>query len=773
MLKKNSVLKFIDIGLLVGLVLIIVGRCQISESMTLGFDSPGMSSNTYTASGETTTLVVMAGLTMTALAIWVISRIISGTLYWRKTAMVVPLVLIGIASIISTAAASNKHEAMVGSLSLLSFLVVGILMVQLLDRSWKVKFLLAGIVATAVTSTYTCWEQYSYEIPVVQSDYEKSPEKFIEMTKIQTPFQAWQYVGRIKSGDVHGFFTVSNTTASFFILAIAAGAALLACRWSNVNKEKLPGFILAGLVAAVPLFGMALTKSKGGIAAWLVGVVLVGLLLLGRKIFIKHWKKSLIAFSLIVIFGIGSVIHYGNQNGRLPGNSMLLRWQYWTGATEIFKDNWLSGTGANNFGRHYTMYKTASAPEVVQDPHCVGLSIGCQWGIIGLIGFVWLIIAMAIKISRPTIKEICQDNENIPQGAVFALGIILAIGAMIIRIVNSSLGNLNPAELSSYYLIKMIIPAAIWLGSFILFYLGCNTNDTNKFNPAVMILSSGLVAFLIHNSIDMAFFVPGVGYCAFALLAAMLCMKSESYTKIVFNRNRKILLSFIAGATAIVMWVMFIGPVCLSQNKMNEMRTAQSYDDAMAMLQGANDIWSYDPMANYYASQLQMNRWMETGQIDYMEKSWQSAQRAIDCDKLKSKFYQQQLNLMTIGLSKKEFKDRHEDFYQRAKKLLEILIGQYPTNSTTLIEYAKLLLNHNDSLEFRDKENEKIAMDAIEKALQYENEFLDLQQQMYPERTRKDGLIQHKELVPDFTKLVNRLDYRDIQWAMDKRVTIE
>ena len=55
-------------------------------------------------------------------------------------------------------------------------------------------------------------------------------------------------------------------------------------------------------------------------------------------------------------------------------------------------DHPLTGVGPGNFACIYHQYKPPSAPETVSDPHCFVLSILTQYGPLGLLGFLAIIL---------------------------------------------------------------------------------------------------------------------------------------------------------------------------------------------------------------------------------------------------------------------------------------------------------------------------------------------------------------------------------------------
>jgi energy-coupling factor transporter transmembrane protein EcfT len=115
------------------------------------------------------------------------------------------------------------------------------------------------------------------------------------------------------------------------------------------------------------LSGLFLTQSKGGIGAFMLGVILLVLLLIfGKKIWKRRRVVGIVAL-LVIVAGTGLVIAHGLHHGRLPGGtSMLVRWQYWESTAQMIRDHIFTGGGGGNYPEFYTHYKTPEASETVQ-----------------------------------------------------------------------------------------------------------------------------------------------------------------------------------------------------------------------------------------------------------------------------------------------------------------------------------------------------------------------------------------------------------------------
>ncbi len=425
---QNSSLFNVDNILLLICAVIVAGRSQINESFPLQLhiiSSPF--GNIVLAQGETTIMALMAGVIAACGFMWFVRRCWVGPISLRTTCLTGPFALLVISGVIASSVASNKHDAVVAMFNLLSAMLLAILLIQLLDKPWKQRLLLAVIAAVGVTAAWRCWEQYHYELDITIQSVEKNPLKILTEQHLEPgSYEAKQFLARVKSRDIGGFFAISNTQASFFILSIAATAGLLLplllslssrlsqLSLSSLSLRKLNGcvssryiFYIVVLILALlaQLFGLFLTDSKGGIASCLSGLLLMGVLVLAGDYLRRHWRV-VVVFTIIAVTMVCMVVAiYGLRHNRLPGNSMWLRWQYWRATASMIAEHWFVGVGPHNFGEYYPRYMNPAAPEIVKDPHSFPLAIWSQWGVMGFLAFMWAIAAVFIFISHPFARK--------------------------------------------------------------------------------------------------------------------------------------------------------------------------------------------------------------------------------------------------------------------------------------------------------------------------------------------------------------------------------
>ena len=743
---SGGLFSVIDNILLLACGIVIATRCQISE--TLPVEAPGLSGAGELSHAGAAVMVIFAGAIMATTCIWLSVRLFRGAIRWRRTSLGWPLVLMAAAGAVSTTFASNKYTALVGTVNLLSQMVLAMLLVQLLNRRWKQRLLLGVLAAAGVTMAYRCWEQYHYELPELVQEYEKNPEKIlIEQGFEPGSYPARQYAARLKSQDVGGYFLISNTAAAFFILSIMATlAVLLDMPIRNLSTRQQYLLIGVVLVLLAQIAGLLITRSKGGIGGWAAAMILLLVLWAGRKILGRFWRATIITAGVLTIAVMSAMVWYGMQHGRLPTLSLWVRWQYWQAGGAMIADHWLCGVGAENFGTHYTYYMQAAAPEVVKDPHSLPLALWSQWGLLGLIGFVWALPAVAVRLVRPRLFSSSADiapagSSGTPRHWWFT-GLVLIIATVFIRWLVSDLSQLNPTEVISIFVIFFLIPAVIWMTAFVLTQAWGQPGEES--HPAdekdrcraivPLVLGCGLLGFLLHNSIDFAIFQPGPGTCFFAMIAAALAIRQQEADGVFIHVARRfparlgILLVIIATVVGLSVLATRAGSAEYFMSQARE-------DFLLAETWARQAAWAnrWDPGPCYWAGRRWQWRWYQSQRQDAaaFEQARQWLQRARERDPAHFRYYRQ-LSELYLAAAEQAEGDRKIEYLAQARLFGEQALERYPIKSELLIHMGRLLMDYGELLKWDDWHQE--ALDLFEKALAGEQAFMDQQRQMYPGR---------------------------------------
>jgi len=176
-------------------------------------------------------------------------------------------------------------------------------------------------------------------------------------------------------GRLRAFYLSPNHLAMYLSPILILSFYLYGCLKKDIYK------ILLFIVHCSLFIVIYLTYSYG---AWLgILAALVFILI------IKKNKKMALVFFLMAIL----VLFLQMSSPKLPAlKSRLIIWQ---SAGEIIKDHPLIGVGPGMFQKYYLDYQAKFSPYLewaVPQPHNIFLAFWLQTGLIGLIGFIWLLM---------------------------------------------------------------------------------------------------------------------------------------------------------------------------------------------------------------------------------------------------------------------------------------------------------------------------------------------------------------------------------------------
>ncbi len=521
-------------AILLGLCLCILAlRVTYTEAPTVQ-----MSSMLPANLADTLYSLTVSSLLIFAFVFWLVVRVYRGRLAYHVTGMEFGLTLFVLAAAIAAAGASDKRAAINQTLMLLGPLFAALLLAQILNTDLRVRLVLAVIVGLGVVSAYQCAEQRFVSNRATIEQYEQDPKMLLDPLGIEPgTFPHFLFEHRLYSQGIRGHFTTSNSAASFSVLASFAALVLLLRRRADrkAHPEELPPSLLPALAAVMALTGLLLTKSKGGILAFIVGLALFAWLLAFRRQLATHRRLAFAVVVPLVLLVAGTsgyvAVRYGLQHGSLPGgNSMLVRWQYWAASAQMYADHAWTGVGLGNFSNYYTHYKPAPALESVSDPHNVLLSLLTQCGPLGLLGFLAMVFVPLWRVAVPAGEVPLSESEGSPQpfrrpalGVLFVvLGSLLVLRPMLIPTTSSGIMEVFLYEVITLY----VAPAAAFLIGFVLIVapLEPTLPSPSPFSRTILsaAMSSAVLAVLLHNLVDFAIFEPGVWMTFWVTIACLV-----------------------------------------------------------------------------------------------------------------------------------------------------------------------------------------------------------------------------------------------------------
>jgi len=526
-------------AILLGLCLCVLAlRVTYTEAPTVQ-----MSSLLPTNLADTLYSLTVSSLLIFAFLFWLAVRVYRGRFAYHVTGMEFGLVLFVLAAAIAAVGASDKRAAINQTLMLLGPLFAALLLVQILNTDLRVRLALAVVVGLGVVSAYQCAEQLFVSNRITIEQYEENPKSLLEPLGIEPgTFQQFLFEHRLYSRGIRGHFTTSNSAASFSILASFAALVLLLRRRADrkAHPDKLSPSLLPVCAAIMVIAGLLLTKSKGGILAFAAGLTLFAGLLALRRQLVAHRRlvlAVLVPLVLLLSSLVGYVmVSYGLKHGSLPGgNSMLVRWQYWTASARMYADHPWTGTGLGNFSNHYPHYKPAPALESVSDPHNIVLSLMTQCGPLGLLGFFAMIFVPLWRLVTRAGEGLLADSEHSPspfrKPAMLMLFVVWG-SLMVLRPILIPTTSGGGVEILLYEIIALYIaPAAAFLIGFVLITapLEQTLPPPSRLGRTILpaAITSAILAVLLHNLIDFAIFEPGVWMTFWVAMACLVAANSQ------------------------------------------------------------------------------------------------------------------------------------------------------------------------------------------------------------------------------------------------------
>ena len=196
-------------------------------------------------------------------------------------------------------------------------------------------------------------------------------------------------------GRLAAFYLSPNHLAMWLSPGIVAGMGLWFCAKNNWQKFFL--FLVSCFLFLVLYF----TYSYGAWIGLVVAVIFILFYLWRLKLINQRHLFHVSCFMFFVFALVFFLQLYGSYGEKLmsllssPRSSWQSRLMVWQAAIKILKNHWLIGIGPGLFQPYYLDYQKYFPPYLewaVPQPHNLFLAWWLQAGLLGLIGFLWLVI---------------------------------------------------------------------------------------------------------------------------------------------------------------------------------------------------------------------------------------------------------------------------------------------------------------------------------------------------------------------------------------------
>jgi O-antigen ligase len=726
-------------------VLLAVCLCVMALRVTFT-EGPSMQSTTHAVNlgNSLYSLSISAGLFL-CFVLWIVWSFCSKGFLYRVTGIEIGLGIFCIAALAAGLAATDKRLAITDIAVFLAPLLMALLLVQILDSQLKIKLVLIVIAALGVVSAYQCAEQFFFSNEITIEQYQQNPQTLLEPLGIEPgSFQEFLFQHRLYSRGVRGFFTTRNSAGSFALMALFAAIVLCIDKFKNFKSGSYgPKHLLAcGSVAIVILFSLALTRSKGAIIGLLFAAVMFSAFLCFGNWLKAHRKVILIACLLLGVAGSCVVVWYVINHGQLPGgSSMLVRRQYWHASAKMYADHPLTGVGPGNFTHFYPHYKPAEALESVADPHNFPLSILTQYGPLGLVGFLAMIIVLLWRtISPGSVSPSEQIAQRQPPFRTLAITFLIVISTalLLIRPILMPVASTDTLDLIIYIVVTLYAaPVAVFIIGFVLLAGPMRKIRGARYKPPATYIAAAIFCMVLgvalHNLIDFAIFEPGVFTTFWAMIACLVAIdfhtKSRRHIVLKPVPFVKVLIVIAAMVTALAYFNYALVPVAKSTAKIRQANQAISvgqFDHAHKLLDEAakDDVLSSAALSLNGRMYLYHFQLIRDNNRDLLLKARNCLQVAIERNDAAFKNFER---LAEVYCSLAEISTQQEklDWLNKAFDTVSLAIERYPGCGRLHFILAQIAeqLNKNN-----------IAIEQYKEAVEIEDKYRDQFRQVYPER---------------------------------------
>lgn len=192
---------------------------------------------------------------------------------------------------------------------------------------------------------------------------------------------------------VTGVFEYPNALALFLGPVIVL--SWFECVREHRNKNHLGWKWFWVAVNFFGLIAIVLAQSEAAVAALIITAFLI--LVLQKKTRLYTIVFSI--FGAVLLFSFPLTQNYLMQKFTFQDSSEQVRVSQWKETVELLKDHPVFGVGLSGYPIALKPYHRAVQYEIFQYPHNIILNIWVELGLLGLIGFVWLILLIFHSIS--------------------------------------------------------------------------------------------------------------------------------------------------------------------------------------------------------------------------------------------------------------------------------------------------------------------------------------------------------------------------------------
>ncbi len=175
----------------------------------------------------------------------------------------------------------------------------------------------------------------------------------------------------------------------------AAPITVLMAGWMLAAKKKKQK-IFAGLCAILGVCSIIFAVSQGAMVGAVAGLVILGLI--DKRT--RPWALGLIIAGCIAVITIRPIRDEISILASLRDDSGSVRQIIWKETAAMLADHPVFGAGLAGYRERIAPYHEAKYIEIFMYPHNIVLNFWSETGLLGLIGFAWIVILFFITAIR-------------------------------------------------------------------------------------------------------------------------------------------------------------------------------------------------------------------------------------------------------------------------------------------------------------------------------------------------------------------------------------
>jgi O-antigen ligase len=202
---------------------------------------------------------------------------------------------------------------------------------------------------------------------------------------------------------VNSLFFDPNIYGRYLALTMVMLAAVL------LATRRRRDVMLLGGALAVLWAGLVLSLSQSSFAALLAGLAALAALRWRARLVLSIMGAGVVVGVALVLFAPG-VLHIEGGSQKALDKATSGRVELVDGAVAMFRDNTILGVGSGGFQAVYRARNHVRSTKVAAVSHTIPLTIAAEQGVIGLIVYVWLLVAAGLMLFGGRLRALYRQG---------------------------------------------------------------------------------------------------------------------------------------------------------------------------------------------------------------------------------------------------------------------------------------------------------------------------------------------------------------------------